>query len=83
MWPVHCIAQRACGHIQKPQIAYCESSILFQCLLHFYLPKSQLEVQAKKMSSTYQTLQCLLHLQQGVGVLFCTGIQMAEVNTEA
>ena len=34
------------------------------------------------MSSTYQTLQHLLNSQQGVGVLFHTYIQVAEVDTE-
>ena len=34
------------------------------------------------MSNTYQTLQSLLNPWQGVGVLLCMGIQMAEVNTE-
>ena len=34
------------------------------------------------MSSTYQTLQCLLYSGQGVGVLFCASIKAAEVNAE-
>ena len=34
------------------------------------------------MSSTYQTLQCLLNSWQGIGVLFSMHIQVAEVNTE-
>ena len=34
------------------------------------------------MSSTYQTLQHPLNPQQGIGVLPCMGVKMAEVNTE-
>ena len=75
MLPVHYRAQRACGHIQKnPQITYCEGSVLLQHLLHLYLPEPQFEVQAGKMSSTYQTLQCLLYSRQGVGILFHVSI---------
>ena len=35
------------------------------------------------MSSTYQTLQCLLNPWQGVGVLSHMGVQVAEVDAES
>ena len=34
------------------------------------------------MSSTYQTLQCLLYSRQVVGVLFHASVQAAKVNVE-
>ena len=67
---------------KKPQITYCEGGVLLQCLLHLYSPEPQLEVQAGKMPSTYQTLQCLLYSAQGVGVLFRASIQVAKVDAE-
>ena len=70
------------SHFKKPQVTYCEGSVLLQCLLHFYLPEPQFEVQAGKMSCTYQTLQCLLYSGQGVGVLFHACIKMVEVDAE-
>ena len=81
MLPAHYRAQRACA-FEKPQITYCEGGVLLQCLLHLYLPEPQFEVQAGKMPSTYQTLQCLLYSGQGVGVLFHVSIQAAKVNAE-
>ena len=44
--------------------------------------KTQFEVQAGKMSSTYQALKSLLYSGQGVGVLFHVGIKVAEVDAE-
>ena len=61
------------GHViafEKPQVTYCEGGVLLQQLIHLYLPKPQFKVQAGKMSSTYQTFQCLLYSGQRVGVLF-------------
>ena len=52
------------GHY-RVQITYCEGGVLLWCLLHLYLPEPQFEVQAGKMSSTYQTLQCLLYSGAG------------------
>ena len=67
---------------KKPQVTYCESSVLLGCLLHLYLPEPQFEVQAGKMPSTYQTLQCLLYSRQGVGVLFHVSVQREKVDAE-
>ena len=69
-------------HSEKPQITYCEGSVLLRCLFHLYLPESGFEIQAGKMSSTYQTLQCILYSRQRVGVLFCASIQAAKADTE-
>ena len=65
---VHVIA------FKKPQVTYCEGGVLPQCLIHCYMPKLQFKVQAGKMSSAYQTPQCLLYSGQRVGVLFCVCI---------
>ena len=67
---VHYRAQRACSCIQKTPNYLLWRWLLLQCLLHLYLPEPLFEVQAGKMSSTYQAPQCLLYSGQGVGVLF-------------
>ena len=54
----------------------------FNAFSNFICQNPQFKVQAGKMSSTYQTLQCLLHSRLGVGVLFHACIQMAEVNAK-
>ena len=79
---------KSCWHItepkghavtsEKPQITYCEGGVLLQHLFHLYLPEPWFEVQAGKMSSTYQTLQCLLYSGQRVGVLFHVSVQAAK-----
>ena len=72
-WKVTSVLQSSKGmqlQFKKPQITYCEGNVLLQHLFHLYLPESRFEIQAGKMSSTYQTLQYLLYSRQGVGVLF-------------
>ena len=44
------------GHpiaLEEPQVTHSEGSILLRCLVHSYLPKSGLQIQARKVASIH------------------------------
>ena len=75
---VHCTAQRACSYNTKkrPRLPTVNAVYCFNSLSILDLPKSGLQVQTWKMTSTYQTSQGLLNSWQWVGILLCVGIKM-------
>ena len=73
------------GHVQKlihSHAAYHKGGVLPGLLSHLNLPEPTLQVHARKVLGTHDDLHGLLHMRQGIGILFGLGIQAAEVDTE-
>ena len=68
--------------LEEPQITYCEGSVLLRCLFHLYMPESRFKIQAGKVASTHQALQCLLYPGERVGMLPCVSIQEVKVDAK-
>ena len=68
--------------LEEPQITYHEGCVLLRCLFHLYLPESGFKIQAGKVASAHQPLQCLLYPGERVGILLHASIQVAKVNTK-
>ena len=68
--------------LKEPPITYCEGSVLLRCLFHLYLPASGFKIQARKVASAHQALQCLLYPGERVGILLHTSIQVAKVDAK-
>ena len=58
------------SHSKKAKVANGKCSVLLWQFIHLDLPESGLQVEAWKVTTAYQTLQCLFNSQQGVGILF-------------
>ena len=73
------------GHAQKlvhSHAAYRKGGVLPGLLSHLNLPEPTLQVHARKVSGTHHALHGLLHMRQGIGILFGSCVQAAEVDTE-
>ena len=69
------------SHSKKPKLPTVNAVYCFD-KLSILIFRIQTLGLGMKMTSTYQTLQCLLDPQQWVGVFLHVGIKMAEIYTK-
>ena len=72
-------------HAQKlvnAHAAHRKGGVLPGLLSHLNLPESTLQVHTRKVSGAHHALHGLLHMRQGIGILFGLGVQAAEVDTK-
>ena len=73
------------GHtneLVEPQDAHSESGILLRLWHYLDLPEPALKVHHRKVCGTCHALQCLLYLQQWIGILLCMRVEPTEIYTE-